>query len=718
MKRILTYTLLAATVLSSCMKLSELNTKSALTLEFDILELNTKATVAGDNTLNENKIDELDVFFYKNGESDAKIYKHFSLSGENSLNIHLSTADLTKLGYTTGNATTFGLFVIANRPDGVSVTGIESIAALKDKNITATKAFNEIQDNFVMTGEAIASGGSGTNGFTASVNLKRTASKFGLSITATTAYNGEIDNINSTWSPVPSAATVKFFGSTTSGKLGGAPTRNAQVDYETEHSIPAVYYSYPSNPLPENQPYYVIMLPWNNGAVTKNTYYKVICDYEQFSANTFYQLSVDITRVGSSKEPEAVRLSPEALNFSTAPWGKNIVSGNEEFQTQAVIKDARYLVTYSDSYTMENVNSIEIPFTSSHPCTVTVTSARWRDFSTGTPTVRDLSATQYTGNKTVTAVINSEGDGFTLTHVLNNDFVSTSNYDVSPITYTVTLKHTDDSRQTKSFTIVQNPAIILDVIANSNDNNDSNRGYRFINGVQNRYNDDSTNEYERNLGGLQAPNGQTNNMYVIKVSALPEGSRYVIGDPRSLDVNNLTWNTNATTKQAQGKDIVTNTDRYLTNYYPTRDDGSADNVIAPEFMTSSGWSRGSSGTNQYDGIKRRAATYQELGYPAGRWRLLTKAEASIVASLNQAGKIPMLFSATFPYYVAGGYILTPTEGGAVSAINIYDYTTINTSHESSRKGSARLCYDRWYWDQTQYPKCANGTYTYGDMPRQ
>lgn len=714
MRRIAIYVTIAAMFFSSCINELELGTKTDLVLEYSIEGLDTKATEPGDNELNENKIDELDVFFYRSGINDAQIYKHFTLSGENTLKIHLSKSDLDKLGYTTGSQTSFNLFVIANRPNDVSVNGTESDTELKDKEVRTAKDFNEIQDNFLMTGYATATGGSGTSGFTASVALRRTACKFGIEITAETNYSGLIGTTDGTWAPVPDAATVKFFGASKTGKLGGAPIRSSQVDYETEHSLPAAYYSYPTSPLPENKPYFIIKLPWYNGEVTENTFYKVICDYEAFEANTFYKLSVNITMVGSSSEPEPIRVSPEALNFETAPWQTGRTEG-KEYQTEAVIKDARYLVVYNNVYTMENINSIEIPFTSSHPCDVTVTSAKWTDFSAIGGTVsRNLSDSEYLGNKTFTAVINSEGDRFTLTHTLNNDFENTTTFDVSPIVFTVTLKHTDSDRDIKTFTITQNPAIILDIIENQNSNG-SPFGYRFLNGIQNGFNDNSNNTYEKNLGGLQWPNGQTPNMYVVRISALSPGSKYVLGDPRSLDVDNLTW-TEVT--QQTGRDIVTDAaGRSLTNYYPTRDDGTADNVIAPFFMTSSGWSRGSSGT-KYQYIKNRAATYQELGYPAGRWRLLTKAEAMVLARLNRAGKIPMLFSPSFPYFVAGDYIITPEN----SEPKFGGSTTVKKADQTDQKGSARLAYDRWYWDETDYPRITNttrmGRYTYGDLPRQ
>lgn len=714
MRNIAIYTALAALLFSSCIKELELGTKADLVLEYRVEGLDTKATESGVNELNENKIDELDIFFYKPGTDAAQIYKHFTLSGENSLKIHLSKSDLDKLGYTTGIKTSFNLYVIANRPNAISVNGTESIAEINDKNVSTPKAFNDKQDNFLMTGYATATGGNSTSGFTASVDLKRTACKFGIEISANTNYVGLIGTTDGTWQPLRDDATVKFFGASESGKLGGTPIRSTQVNYETERIIPAAYYSYPSSPLPENKPYFIIKLPWTNGEVTENTFYKVICDYESFEANTFYKLSVDITMVGSSSEPEPLRLSPEALNFETAPWQTGRTEG-KDYQTEAVIKDARYLVVYDNEYTMENVNSIEVPFTSSHPCTVTVTSAKWTDFSdVAAKQTRNLSDTQYHGNKTVTVLINSEGDRFTLTHTLNNDFENTTTFDVSPIVFTVTLKHTDSDRDIKTFTITQNPAIILNVIANQNENV-SPYGYRFLNGIQSGFQDTSTDTYQKNLGGLQWPNGQTPNMYEIRISALSPGSKYVLGDPRSLDVDNLDW-TDVT--QQTGRDIVSNnTGRSLMYYYPTRDDGTADNVIAPFFMTSSGWSRGSSGT-RYEYIRNRAATYQELGYPAGRWRLLTKAEAMVLARLNRAGKIPMLFSASFPYFVAGDYIITP-EG---SDPKFGGSKTIKKADQDDQKGSARLAYDRWYWDETDYPRITNttrmGRYTYGDLPRQ
>lgn len=694
MKRLL-YTIAAAVMLCSCTEeMVSTDCRQSLKLAINVGEMSTKATEAGEDALNENKVSTLDVFMYKTGQTDAKVYKHLALDGETNVDILLNSTELGKLGYTTGNTHSFGLYVIANLPGGVSVTGSETVTELEalglpksSSTFESKQASNEIQDNFVMKAQTTATGGTGTDGFTATVELERVASKIGLLVNAV-PYDGEIDGVNGTWTPQTGAMTVKFYGAASDGKLGGGYSEQSS-DFTSERNVPAAYYTYPTKVEVDCQPYFMIMLPWTNGGTTKNTYYKMLCNNETFESNTFYRFTAEITLAGSLDEPVPVQLQPDNFHYTTAAWQNGIVA-DRTFQTNAVIKDARYLVVYSTSYTMENIDYIEIPFASSHKCYVEVTDASWWDYSGNDAVSRKLSATQYQGSKTYPTTV--EDGYFTLTHTLNNDYLHTDTFDVSPITFTVRIVHDDEKSKSvgdpsiheQIITVTQNPAITIKGVTNSG-------------GTSNRFYNNSSDA--SNLGGTYDIGDQTKQNFIISISALAEGSEHILGDPR--DYTPWTW-PGGTPALASGKDITGGPNRTMQYYYKTRDDGSADNVVAPSFTCSSGYSRCSSYNNDMETMMKRAAVYQENGRPAGRWRLMTKAEAEIVARLNKAGKIPQLLSDSNNFLCARGYINNGT----------YSYARFNTT------GSARLVYDEWYWSQTDYPTCDPiTTFTWGDMPR-
>lgn len=703
MKKTLIYISAIVLGLCSCQKQElapmDKDSQSNLTIKLNIGGLQTKGVIAGEDELNENRLIDVDIFLYSSEDENesAKVHKHILIEGANqqqrselshNINLRLFGTDLAALGYKAGQQTTFYIYAIGNKPDDVKIDGTESISTLNKLAIEAPDPIIQKQDYFTMRGKGEATGGAGMEGFLGSVILERVMSKFGISVIAEDSYVGEVDGIEGTWTPVEGSAAVKLFGLTTKGVIGGDP-QSKNIDIDNPRSVPAAYYSFPVKCLPEDKPYYIISLAWTNGEYTKETYYKVICDYETFASNTFYRLNAYLSYPGSTKEPKPIIVSPDELDYSVADW--NSGAGDDGYNTEAVIKDARYLVTYANEYRMENINSIDIPFTSSHACTVEILSAKWTDFSDNQSVERNLAENSYKGNKDQKVTVNPHGF-FTLSHTLDNDFsINNDKYDVSPIVFTVKIYHSDDPEHySKTMTIIQDPAIIISAIDNAQGNTNSNR---FYNGSLNN---------ATNLGGIYGVNGQTTNMFVITVTALPDDSPYMLGDPRtnspvSWEDESFFGTTNV--NLASGADIDGD-GKTMKYYYPTREDGTADNVISPSFCTASAWSRCSSYSNSATTLHKRAAVYQENGRPAGRWRFLSQAEAAIVAKLNHDNKIPQLFSDTNNFLVAGGYI----KNGVVTK-------------STTATGSVRLCYDEWYWSNSQFPTCPKTTFTWGDMPR-
>lgn len=229
--------------------------------------------------------------------------------------------------------------------------------------------------------------------------------------------------------------------------------------------------------------------------------------------------------------------------------------------------------------------------------------------------------------------------------------------------------------------------------------------------------------------------GGNRNMYNISVSVLDESLPFVIGDPRAGEVDNLhpetqigyegDWEddepvlkTHAflpgvpidTYMQAvdSGSPLLFGDDqlRPLTYYYPAEDSDRTINMLAPSFRVASKFG----GLEYYNGVTKesainKCATYQEDGYPAGRWRLPTQAEINFISMLTTKCGFVVLFNSGGYYWSAHG----ATQPGKTTLFN-------------RRYALARCVYDSWYWDQfdDRLPDGARyrDVYVFGDKPRQ
>ena len=145
-----------------------------------------------------------------------------------------------------------------------------------------------------------------------------------------------------------------------------------------------------------------------------------------------------------------------------------------------------------------------------------------------------------------------------------------------------------------------------------------------------------------------------------------------------------------------------NITRTLTYYHPTDVTNRTKKMIAPEFMVASSYGV----TNPVDEVnaRKRCASYQEDGYPAGRWRLPTQAEVEYVCQLTAYGIIPMLFGSSSgwsTYWSANGYI----------NVNPSQNQTNTLAANRQNNIYVRCVYDKWYWADD---KCDKTTFTWGD----
>ncbi|MBQ6572198.1 MAG: hypothetical protein IIX31_05885, partial [Alistipes sp.] len=177
-------------------------------------------------------------------------------------------------------------------------------------------------------------------------------------------------------------------------------------------------------------------------------------------------------------------------------------------------------------------------------------------------------------------------------------------------------------------------------------------------------------------------------------------SDYIVGDPRVSTINNLNYNNWANVKDING------TTRQLLYYYPTDTSTAASNMISPQFRIASSY--GVTNGISFDNAQRRCASYQEDGYPAGRWRVPTTAELKYIVQLSAKGYITILFNDGGNYWAADGNIWVPDS----------DSGTVDKGSGSS--AYVRCVYDDWYWGSERLTTSGQTTltsFTWGDQER-
>ena len=458
----------------------------------------------------------------------------------------------------------------------------------------------------------------------------------------------------------------------------------------------------------DEEPYLKLVIPWDRepgvstggrafGNKSTQYYYRVYCPATevdatsaQFLRNNWYKVILNVGILGSETDGGEMIINGE---YYVVDWQERLTgstSGEEgpginDSDKEAEIKGARYLFVNEDSYTLYNIDDLMIPYKTSDPCEIvdfTATTYLFNGSSKTTTTTSDPSA----WNIDLALVTTPTGAHVSFSHLLNND-LTTTDYDVSQYEITFTVRQKDDHNYAKTITITQYPAIVIDMDNNEGGTHD---GYTYINGG-------TGTTYGTN--GTSSGTNTNFNMFIIKTSVLPADSDYLLGDPRLTDIDNLnswpTKNSAVSTWSASAASIQGGANRRLSYYHPVDNSTSVDNIIAPEVRIAS--SHGATTTLNYQYAFRRCASYQEKGYPAGRWRLPTVAEIMYITKLSSDGRIATLFGgggSNSDYWCNSGYVRVYNSGASPRA---FTGTTGNKY--------VRCVYDEWYWDGIKY----NGT---------
>ncbi len=703
----------------------------------DAAEVQVKGSTApGDDAFNENLLNSVYYFFYPQGKTavapSVSGYKT-GISETETYQVKIPVSANTIINDLFASSNECQLFAVANPPTSLvsALEGKPTLAQLRAMTV-ASSLTNVPQSNFTLVydGTVAAASLSQKVSINAVIEMKHLAAKFTIGAIVIPSITQGADTytpdglsvsfcngINKTtlggWSK--SAVDKDDYFSTEYKTMTASGTETVGSDTYKKYTLSSPIYSYPMEWEfnSDVEPYLMYELRWKitNGGSTqyKSLYYKLTLGRRTVMPNEWYDISGKLTVLGSLYPEEPTEIY-YYMDYLVNGW-KGALS-DDGVNTPATIKDTRYLAVNQTEWVLNNKNEVTIPFSSSHQCSYANLTATKKDFSSGTP------ANQNVSGVTIDLTIPNQ---VTVHHDLNNTLGA--GMDISPIEISFTLWHDDNHDFSQVIHITQYPAIYVTTELNSSGTTDTEtyKGYTYVNGRQ----DGGT--WMTVLGANSGTTGSNTSRYftVITVSQFDPSTGYIIGDPRDTEINNLgstgdlpwTGTGNYAPFQAPAKysgDGQTG-NRTVKYYHPTIDDGSRDNFVAPSFRVSTAHTR--SGRNDtYADIKKRCASYQEDGYPAGRWRIPTLAECKLCQVLSGNGMVPNIFiqgtnayGQSSYYFYAGGYFTINSSG-------VGNYRIGDTSHDAA----ARCVYDEWYWSQVDAKMGWNNsnktTFTWGDVP--
>ena len=700
----------------------------------------TRADVPGIDSLNENLIKTIDCYFYPESATEATSavwYQKFTF-GENGAGVQ-STASVTdilmpsgEMNAIFGQGTTGKIYAIANYAGGNALpTSGENTTVAKLKDMVVTTAWLDTnskfqkQLSFVMDSEMVEITKSADNTISGTVPLFRTAAKVELTITG--VASSATDAEGNVWVPniteangVVTGANVTMYNARTTSSVGGdvqdfndgTHPELTGYGFSTSTVAGALYkqtnpfYTYPHAwESSEQEAYLLLVVNWkkqSDNNTTASCYYEIpigAADNKEILRNHIYQIGINVGTLGSFVKEDPVLLTP---SYMVVDWGTGDIS--------AQIKGQRYLVVDKKKIEIFNQSTAEIAFASSHDVVVTIDKIVYKNYAnkdTRTITITSNSKTSVTDGSTTSSNFTGDSNAYADYKLPNTSTVELDknagsinfNHVMSANTFvpheiTLTIQHKDNASFSETIVITQYPPIYI--VGDRSDGN------VFVNGYgkdSNNYNDNSNSN---NIGSLPSSLGtgvnSNPNQYNIYVTSLPATSTYIIGDPRVM----------------QGGELA-NIDG-VDNYRPTRED--AINVVAPIFKIASSWGK----TSQfgYQRAVERCASYQENGYPAGRWRVPTQAEIEFMQDRVNNGDIPSLFNGVSSndgyrgYWSSSRYMYWPAYGSNGNSIGSYPAGFYNPedNDDFSTNNGVRCVYDVWYWGDG---KISNpGTFTFAD----
>ncbi len=487
----------------------------------------------------------------------------------------------------------------------------------------------------------------------------------------------------------------------------------------------------------EKQTYLTFRIPWtctkNGVQLSTNYYYRVPVtneiisgsdgkEYRSLKSNTLYKIKMNVGVLGSI---DPGQVTPDVdLKYEISDWKSVDISAD--------VNKYNYLELETNYVEMNNESRADIGVTSSSDVTAKVVKITYPDYSR-----EDIGQSEITEqNKPVAPNRDDDKyqkyvgiwpfghyefdeDKFNQDYAKYKDelaewesFFGENATSIQPygqtlvfqhelastvyVPWTYTIKVTNKEGLEQDLFITQYPPIYI-----TGEYNSEGRTNRFVYGKNGDKNVDDDRGYS--LGNANNPgSSSTNNnknQYTIHVTQLDAGdeSKYIIGDPRNP----------TPTKLSSLEKYGTTSQKGLQSYLKTRGETGTereyDRMIAPVFKIASSWGVVTTGSINYVQAQKRCASYQENGYPAGRWRIPTEGEIEFIVSLSNMGYIPKLFGGDYyasskRYYIGGDEGTEGKFGG--------------TAGSNNGNRSVRCVYDVWYWGDE---KLANpNVFTWGD----
>ncbi len=709
-------------------------------LTFSCSDISTKVDKPGVG--NENLIKTLDVFLFNDTYQEYRHHWRFSPEIESNFTCFIQAAVILD--------DTYKVFSIANYPGPESdfvIGGVEATMAQLQAlalNESSYRTFTSIAGSnimpaadkdlcLVMTGLAESIHVAVVPGQTlvgeASVELKRLPAKVTMDFYLKDEVHHDKGHVTEIWTPLTEGSNIRAYlcNASSEATVGGPSAAPSYFDYfpnidntpisgKTDFSTAfssVSFYTYPETWAygSATEPYIKLIVPWKLSRTTsgivqesqKEFYYKVMLPTNAFASNNWYHLVLDVTQLGGDADDEAVNV----------PCGYQVLDWRTGSDITSTMSPGYYLdVNVPDPLDIKFYgNTLDIPYFASGAVAIRSKVLEYENFRTGD---------HETVPNTTTVAKATDGDYIHISHTLDYDFTGTT-YDVSPYTFTIVLQLANDDagQYDKTLKVTQYPPLYItntDTYNNANSPSNvyvnnynatsarvkawDNSGQSTTSTISATYQPHYLGSIDYNLQAVPSfdpdASNQNPNIYsvtttILKFTPVINGGPFetVLGDPRAAATNEYSSLLNGG-----------NTANPLTNYRPT--DPDAQNVISPKFISASSY--GKTYAVSYEGARKRCAAYQEHGYPAGRWRLPTKAEILFLQKLNTDNKIPKLYgtSQSAGYWAAGHLLFIKDSGGNDTFMTIDDADAsggTNAITYNGLSGYVRCVYDTWYWGE-------------------
>ena len=532
------------------------------------------------------------------------------------------------------------------------------------------------------------------------------------------------------------------YGSRAIVELSGSELISGHEDYTYTH-VP--FYSYPCawSDLSDYATTVVFRIPWRIRGEDNYKWRKYQLSPNistlDLKRNKYYRTFVTVASLGGA-DKESFVIIPDC-DYEILPWMNEGTSAGGQGLVPGELVTYKYLVMDHPEQTINNEARVYFTYVSSSPiASITINKIDYYVNTNATPLqTQNVNRTVTADSQTVSTnagdiTVDKSNPGYvTFYHSLENMY--------SALTIYATIANTDGC--TQDVIVVQNPSISL--IRNTN------AGNVFVNGyfarlnpappgtgwTTNTYryrdnnvyyyhcsslwsgsqiNDNTQTKNGRTTGSYGTIMGSTSNLsssidrnfyttYIDVTSFNTNNDYYVadnteihyrIGDPRVPSSEHYSG-ANSWTNYSKFYDYLyyngTNTTELFTAWESPEgiliasQHPEDQSIIAPRLLVSSALNANTGLT--FEKAVKRGATYQEGGYPAGRWRLPTEAEIAFIVARQKEGVIPVLYATNDNYWSGSGRLVyIPTQANA--AITFSD-PSANTTE------SCRYVYDLWYW---------------------